>query len=204
LKRSRPAGSKGERRCAADAPARDGTAEVQGDRQSPLPARLRIGRVIGAHGLHGALRLKPDYPETEILAKVARIWLERDGVSREFRLTGVTRVASGSLRITLDGVGDANAADAFKGAALTVAVADLPAAGPREFYYFQALGCEVVTPSGERIGTVAEVFSNGAQDILVVRDGAREVLVPAIEDIVRHFDVAGRRITIEPVPGLLD
>ncbi len=195
---------KGERPSSADAPARDGAAGAPSDRESAPPAMLRIGRIGGAHGLHGALRFRPDYPESDILSKVTRIWLERDGTAREFRLTGVTRLAAGSLRITVEGIVDANAADALKGATLAVAVADLPAAGPREFYYFQALGCDVITPAGERIGTVAEIFSNGAQDILVVRDGAREVLVPVIEDIVRAIDVAGRRITIEPVPGLLD
>jgi 16S rRNA processing protein RimM len=165
---------------------------------------LRVGRIGGAHGLRGALRFRPDYPESDILAKVSRVWLERDGRAREFRLTGVTRLAAGSLRITVEGIGDADAADALKGATLAVAVADLPAAGPREFYYFQALGCDVITAAGHRIGTVAEIFSNGAQDILVVRDGGREVLVPVIEDVVRAIDVAARRITIEPVPGLLE
>ncbi len=165
---------------------------------------LRIGRITGAHGLHGALRFRPDYPESDILSKVARVWLEHEGTVREFRLTGVTRLAQGSLRVTVEGIGDATAADALKGATVAVAVADLPAAGPHEFYYFQAIGCDVVTSAGERIGAVAEIFSNGAQDILVVRDGGREVLVPVIEDIVRAIDVAARRITIEPVPGLLD
>jgi 16S rRNA processing protein RimM len=168
------------------------------------PARLRIGRVTGAHGLHGALRFKLDNPQSEILPTIGRVWLERDGSSREFRLIGVTRLGAGSVRIMLEGIGDATAADALKGSAFAVAVSDLPPTGPREFYYFQTLGCDVFTSTGERIGTVAEVFSNGAHDIFTVRDGAREILVPVIDDIVRDIDISGRRITIEAVPGLLD
>jgi 16S rRNA processing protein RimM len=160
--------------------------------------------VTGAHGLHGALRFKPDNPESEILPAIERVWLERDGAAREFRLMGATRLGAGTLRIVLDGIGDANAADSLKGSALAVSIADLPAAGPREFYYFQTVGCEVFTSAGERIGTVAEVFSNGAHDIFTVRDGAREILVPVIHDIVREIDVGAKRITIDVVPGLLD
>lgn len=48
------------------------------------------------------------------------------------------------------------------------------------------------------------MFSNGAQDIWVVRDGEREVLVPVIEDVVKAMDLPGRRVTIDPIPGLLD
>ncbi len=168
------------------------------------PARLRIGRITGAHGLHGALRLKPDNPQTDIFPALRRVWLERDGGAREYRLIGAARLGAGTLRIVLDGIGDAAAADSLKGAAVAVAVADLPAAGPREFYYFQTVGCDVFTSAGERIGTVAEVFSNGAHEIFTVRDGKREVLLPVIDDIVRDIDIAARRITIEPVPGLLD
>ena len=45
---------------------------------------------------------------------------------------------------------------------------------------------------GSRLGAIEEVFSNGAQDIWVVRDGERkEVLVPVIEDVVKAMDFAG-------------
>ena len=57
---------------------------------------------------------------------------------------------------------------------------------------------------GCRIGTIEEIFSNGAHDVWVVRDAEREVLVPVIEDVVKAMDLGGRRVTIEPIPGLLD
>jgi ribosomal 30S subunit maturation factor RimM len=36
------------------------------------------------------------------------------------------------------------------------------------------------------------------------RDSEREVLIPVIEDVVKSMDLAGRRVTIEAIPGLLD
>jgi ribosomal 30S subunit maturation factor RimM len=38
----------------------------------------------------------------------------------------------------------------------------------------------------------------------VVRDGEREFLIPVIEDVVKGMDFTTRRVTIEPIPGLLD
>jgi 16S rRNA processing protein RimM len=58
---------------------------------------------------------------------------------------------------------------------------------------------------GEPIGTVKEIWETGAHDVLVVEgpDG-RRVLLPAVGEFLREIDVAGRRLVIEAIPGLLD
>ncbi len=165
---------------------------------------LRVGRITGAHGLKGALRLRPDNPDSDTLEQVARVFLESAGQAREFRLTGMTRLNATTRRITLEGVADVNAAEALKGAVVMLATEDVPAAKPGEFYYYEAIGCEVFLTDGSRLGTIEEIFSTGAHDIWVVRDSEREVLVPVIEDVVKAMDFAARRVTIEPIPGLLD
>jgi 16S rRNA processing protein RimM len=165
---------------------------------------LRVGRITGAHGLKGALRFRPDNPDSDTLQEVKRVFLEREWPAREFRLTGIAPLNATTRRITLEGVADVNAAESLKGAIVMLATEDVPAAKPGEFYYYEAIGCEVFLSDGSRLGTIEEVFSNGAQDIWVVRDGDREVLVPVIEDVVKAMDFAGRRVTIEPIPGLLD
>ena len=103
-----------------------------------------------------------------------------------------------------DGHSDVDTAESLKGAVVMLAAEDVPPAKPGEFYYYEAIGCEVFLTDGSRLGTIEEVFSNGAQDIWVVRDGEREVLVPVIEDVVKAMDLPGRRVTIDPIPGLLD
>jgi 16S rRNA processing protein RimM len=165
---------------------------------------LRVGRISGTHGLKGALRFRPDNPDSDILAEVKRIFLERDGESREFRLTAIAPLNPTTRRITLEGIADINAAESLKGAVVMLATEDVPAAKPGEFYYYEAIGCEVFLTDGSRLGAIEEIFSNGAHDVWVVRDAEREVLVPVIEDVVKAMDLSARRVTIEPVPGLLD
>ena len=165
---------------------------------------LRVGRITGAHGLKGALRLRPDNPDSDTLEQAARVFLESAGETREFRLTGMTRLNATTRRITLEGINDVNAAESLKGAVVMLAAEDVPAAKPGEFYYYEAIGCQVFLTDGSRIGIIEEIFSNGAQDIWVVRESEREILVPVIEDVVKAMDFAARRVTIEPIPGLLD
>lgn len=170
------------------------------------PGRLRLGRVVGAHGLHGALRVRPDNPDSDTFEHVRRVFVEaaETGAAREYRLAGAQRLNRTTIRVVLDGLDDPDAADALRGSTVAIALEDLPAKAPGEFYYYEAIGCAVTTTDGRRLGVIEEVFATGANDVWVVRDGAAEVLVPVIENVVKSIDLAARQMVIEAVPGLLD
>jgi 16S rRNA processing protein RimM len=104
----------------------------------------------------------------------------------------------------LDGVTSRDAAEALVGSVVLVDIRDLPPVAEDEFYYHEVADFRVETTSGERLGEIAETFATGLNDVWVVRGGSREYLIPVIADVVRAIDRAGRRIVIEPVPGLLD
>jgi len=165
---------------------------------------LRVGYIAGSHGLHGALRVRTDDPASSTLSTLSRLFVELATGRREFRVLGSTALSAGNHRIVLEGVGDADAAEALRGGAVMVAAADLPPLGEGEFYYFQLAGAEVMLTDGRRLGTIEDIMSTGAHDVWVVRDGEREVLVPVITDVVKAMDLGARRVTIEAVPGLLD
>jgi 16S rRNA processing protein RimM len=166
------------------------------------PGFVRVGKITGAHGLVGAMRMRPDNPDSDTLERVRRVFVGPN--AREYTLRNAKRINPSTIRIVLDGVSGLDAAEAMRGAAVMVPIADLPATGPGEFYHFQVLGCEVITTDGRRLGVIAEVLSTGANDVWVVRGGAAEVLVPVIEDVVKTIDLDARKMTIEAVPGLLD
>ena len=93
---------------------------------------------------------------------------------------------------------------ALIGARVLVPSTALPPLAENEFYYHEIEGFEVVTTDGRALGQVSETFSTGTNDVWTVRSGEREYLIPAIADVVRTIDREQRRITIEPMPGLLD
>jgi 16S rRNA processing protein RimM len=165
---------------------------------------LRIGYVAGSHGLHGALRVCTDDLGSTTLLTLKRLFVETAAGRREFKVLEASALSGGNHRVILDGIGDADAAEALRGGAVMVAAADLPPLGDGEFYYFQLAGAEVMLTDGRRLGTIEDIMSTGAHDVWVVRDGEREVLVPVISDVVKAMDLAARRVTIEAVPGLLD
>lgn len=171
---------------------------------SASPEFIRIGRIAGTHGVRGALRYRPDNPDSESLEDLEHITLETASGRREYQVLRTAPAGRGMLKVELEGLSDANAAEALKGATVLVEASKLPETNEREFYYFQAIGCAVSLTDGTSIGTIEEIFSNGANDVMVVKDGKREILVPVIEDVVKSIDLESRRVVIEAVPGLLD
>jgi len=145
-----------------------------------------------------------DQPESATLTAGRQITLEHDDGCRVYTIQTVQKLGHRGVRLTLAGIETCTAAESLRGRAILVAERDLPALQPNEFYDFRAIGCAVVTTDGRRLGTVAEIFATGANDVMIVREGPTEVLVPVIADVIKQLDFAARQITITSLPGLLD
>ncbi len=168
------------------------------------PSAVPVAAVVGAHGLRGLLRVRPYHDDSSVLVPGASVLIERNGWWGRAHLATVAPHGRGLLLVGIDGIGDRTAAESAAGARLLTPPADLPALADDEYYWHEIEGYAVETTAGVQLGTVAETLATGLNDVWVVRDGAREYLIPAIADVVREIDRGGRRIVIEPLPGLLD
>jgi 16S rRNA processing protein RimM len=163
-----------------------------------------VGEIVAAHALRGFVRVRAYQPPAPSVRPGGSILAERGGAIRELRVVSAAPHARGLLLVAFDGVADRDAAEALVGSRLLVHAADLPPPAADEFYYHEVVGFRVETTSGEVLGTIAETFATGANDVWVVRDGAREILVPVIADVVRTIDRDAARVVIDPLPGLID
>jgi 16S rRNA processing protein RimM len=186
---------------------------IEGVDTSPPGRLIALGEIVGTHGVRGLLRLHPVNAASAASAARAvdhAVFLtpgrRRDPAeagARPARLR-LAQPHGHVVLLQIEGVDDMDAAERLVGMELAVAEVDLPPPGPGEFYAYQLEGLEVVTVDGERLGLVASVLPTGGNDVLVVRDGVREHLIPVIADVVRAVDLDARRVTIEPLEGLLE
>jgi 16S rRNA processing protein RimM len=63
-------------------------------------------------------------------------------------------------------------------------------------------GCEVLTEEGELLGVLKDVYPTGANDVFSVKLGEREILVPALKEVVLSIDLTAKKITVRLPPGL--
>jgi 16S rRNA processing protein RimM len=165
------------------------------------PTFVAAGRVMRPHGVRGELRVEAVSHLMRSLQAGSRVYLG----SRH----AAARVASARLHgrhwlVRLEGCGDRETAERWRGAELGVRVDDLPPLPEGEYFYWQILGLQVVTEDGRALGTIEEILETGANDVYIVRSPDRpEVLLPAIQSVIRQVDLAAGEIRVRLIPGLI-
>ena len=169
--------------------------------------QLRVGRLVKAHGLKGAMKLElytddPDgrfVPGATFTLQVPESspWHGRLLTVREFKWMNSHPVAF------FEGVDDRTSAEELVRAILWVDE-DAQSSEDDAWFDHQLVGLDVVR-DGERVGRVVRVEHLPAQDLLIVkvRDDD-EVLVPFVRAIVPEVDVAAGRVVVTPPVGLFE
>ena len=173
---------------------------------SPVgPARdedwVVVARVGRPHGVRGEVTVEARTDEPERRFATGAV-LQAPG--RTLTVAG-SRLHQGRWLLRLEELHSREDAEAARGLELSVRVdPDERPEDPEEFYDHQLVGLQVVTTEGAEVGALLRVEHHGAQDLLVVRAGEREVLFPFVAALVPVVDVPGGRVVVDDAPGLLD
>ena len=150
--------------------------------------RLVVGLVRGVHGLNGAVRVEilTDRPEARF-ARGARLF--REGEEAALSVVDARAIPDGpGWRVRFREVPDRTAAETLRGAYLEADVPPADAPGRGAAYWHEVIGVPVRGLDGEELGTVADIYRVGENDVYVVRGGPRgEFDLPAVRDFVRIF-----------------
>ena len=157
---------------------------------------IRVGRIVGVHGVSGWVKLESDTDPRGNIFRYAPWTLVQRGVSTcveavEGRPQGKGLVAHWPALETRDH------AEALIGAEILVPRTVLPAAAPGEYYWADLEGLRVVGVDGFDFGRVSHLFSTGANDVMSVI-GERERLVPFLRgEVVKDVDPDAGLIRID-------
>lgn len=169
-----------------------------------------VGRVVKAHGLRGELVVEPRTDNVEARFAPGTVLSVRGprvsrGVSGGSVTVAAARRHGDRLLVTVEKVGDRDAAEALRAAELTAPALDEAPADPDEFHDHQLEGLAVVLADGTTVGTVTAVLHGAGGELLAVeRAEGGELLVPFVTAIVPEVDVAGGRLVLDPPEGLLE
>ena len=191
-------------------------AEIE-DKAFPADA-VEVGRVLGAWGIKGGIRVKPFSKDPEALFSARRWFIQppesvlgaRAGVSlSQFpALLHITssKVHGDSVVATAQELPDRNAAERLQGARVFVARTHFPTAGDGEYYWIDLIGLTVVNRQGETLGRVTDLIDTGAHSVLrVMRPDAAEGasldaserLIPFVAAFIDAVSLVDRRITVD-------
>ena len=150
-----------------------------------------MGRVAGSYGVRGWIKVVPGVGVLEALPGVGEWWLGEQA----YRVTAA-KVHGATVVAKLEGIETREQALALKGTTVSVEREALPEAEEGHYYLADLVGLEVVNEQGERLGTVKQWISNGAQDVMEVA-GERTHLIPWVAAIVKQVDLDARRVVVQ-------
>jgi 16S rRNA processing protein RimM len=165
-------------------------------------ATLVVGYVARAHGLLGELAIRTFDAASVALEGVERVVLRsRDGEEREFAVIG-SRPASKEVLLTLASVEGRTASEALRGSTVLVYREDLLPPAEGEYFQGDLVGLRAVSPEGEPLGKVEEVWNAGPVPTLVIRGEGGELLVPFAEEFVPQVDLDSGMVVVRPLEFL--
>ena len=166
--------------------------------------RIAIGYVVRPKGVRGEAVVEPLTGDVDRFDEVEEIILERSGQPpRRLRIAGWRPDGRGIL-VKFAGIDspEAVAGEVAKGY-LTIPREEVPEPPQGTYYVFDLVGCRVEDEDGTELGKVADVQEMPSADLLVVRNGQREVLIPLVGDFVTEVLPAQRRVVVARVEELV-
>lgn len=161
--------------------------------------RVAVGRINATWGLRGHVKVTPLTSNPRRIQPGEVLF-----VRGEPRTVLDVRYPKGFPCVVFEGYEDVTAANALRGTLIEIDETDLPELGADEYYVHDLVGLTVVTTQGEPLGRLAEVLRTGANDVYIVRRrGERDLLLPAIGDVIAGVDLGGGRMVVDLLPGLL-
>ncbi len=165
---------------------------------------IGLGRISGAHGIKGAVKVRADAEaattDPEVFAALGQVWIGGQG----YQVLEASRLKNQVL-LRLEGVHTRSRAEELAGLQVMGDRRGFPALPPGEYYWFQVLGLPVINAAdGARLGYLDHIIPTPGHDVYVVVEGEREVLLPAVEDVIVEIDLEAGVIKASPPEGLLE
>ncbi|MFC2001515.1 ribosome maturation factor RimM [Chloroflexota bacterium] len=159
---------------------------------------ITVGKILAPWGTEGKLNitLETDFPQR--FNPLSKIYVNRQPMTIDS-----TEWYHGKLIIKLDAINSIEEAQKLHGQSLEIHPSQIYSLPEGEYYHFQIIGLEVRTTQGELLGNITEVLSGKGNDNYIVHGDKGDILIPAIEDVVKSIDLAQGCVTIEAITGLL-
>jgi len=163
-----------------------------------------LGRISGAHGLRGAVKVRPDAAaattDPEVFLALGDVVI--DGI--KYSVLRADRLKQQVL-LQLSGVETRTQAEDLVGLEVLGDRRRFPRLPPGEYYWFQLLGLPVIDAGdGSCLGVLQEILPTPGHDVYVVVQGNREILLPAVEEVILEINLKEGFLKAAPPPGLLE
>lgn len=164
---------------------------------------LEIGQIVNTNGLKGTLKVKPLTDDITRFEDLEIVYIEKAKELIEFKIQDV-KYSKNMVLLKLEGIDNIEEAEKYKNFYLKINREDAVELEEDSYFIVDIIGCEVYTEGQELLGKVIDVFPTGSNDVYTVKNSeGKEILIPAIEDVIKDVDIKNKKIIIHLMEGLI-
>lgn len=164
---------------------------------------FEIGQIVNTYGIKGFLKVVPYTDDMRKFEKLKTIEINKKGTLAKYEIEEV-KYSKNTVLLKLKGIDDINEAEKYKNCYIRINRSDNEQLPEDTYYIVDLIGLEVVTVDGEFLGKVQDIFSTGSNDVYVVKDElGKQILLPAIESVIKEINLDAQKITVELIEGLI-
>ncbi|KHO62570.1 16S rRNA processing protein RimM [Thermoanaerobacter sp. YS13] len=161
-----------------------------------------VGKVTSAHGIKGEVKVYPLTNVPERFYDFEHVWIFDDQQRPHKYDIEYVKIISKRVCVKLKGIDTRDDAEKLKGAFLKVNSQNALELEENEYFIKDLVGMKVYTEEGSFLGTLVEVLKTGANDVYVIKTEKREILIPAIKEVVKKVDVDNKVMVVHLLEGL--
>ena len=164
---------------------------------------LEIGQIVNTFGIKGMVKVKPFTDDIRRFDELKTVYVEKNSNQTEYEIEEV-KYHKGMVLIKFKGIDKVEQAEMLRNSYLTVSRDSVEKLEEGRYYIVDLLGLEVYTDEQVLLGTLEDIFNTGSNDIYVVKDKqGKQILLPAIQDVIKQIDIENKKIIVHLLPGLI-
>ena len=164
---------------------------------------LEIGQIVNTFGIKGIVKVKPFTDDIKRFDNLKTVYIEKNNTQKEYEIEEV-KYHKDMVLIKFKGVDTVEQAELLRNAYLTISRDSAEKLEEGRYYIVDMLGLEVYTDEQVLLGTLEDIFNTGSNDIYVVKDKqGKQILLPAIQDVIKQIDMENRKMIVHLLPGLV-
>ncbi len=164
---------------------------------------LEIGQIVNTFGIKGMVKVKPFTDDIRRFDELKTVYVEKNSTKTEYEIEEV-KYHKDMVLIKFKGIDKVEQAEMLRNSYLTVSRNSVEKLEEGRYYIVDLLGLEVYTDEQILLGTLEDIFNTGSNDIYVVKDKqGKQILLPAIQDVIKQIDIENKKIIVHLLPGLV-
>lgn len=161
-----------------------------------------IGDIVNTQGIKGEMRVIPCVDDVTRFELLDKVYVDKKGKITEYAVENI-RYHKQFVLLKLKGIDDMTSAEMLKGSVVKITEDMAVPCEEGEYYIKDLYDMTVFTDEGEELGIIKDILFTGANDVYVIgQEKGKDILIPAIKQVVLDVDVENKKMTIHLLEGL--